>query len=157
MERAQEHGIDHAEDCSVRANAERQREDGNQSKAGALPQHSRCVMQVLPESLGSGPSPHLTRDFFDKADIAEFPAHIRPGFLFRLTALDPVARGHCKVRSDLLFELHFLVSSPPEWEPHASSSSLPCFRMPAITHNAMRPVDLLSSPFAPEPNKPAAL
>src|SRR5215475_1190533 len=110
LDRAQKRDIDNAEDGRVRANAERQREDGNQSKTGALPQHFRPVTQVLPESLGSGPSPHLSSDFFDQADIAEFAAHKFSGFAFGLTAFDSVARGHFKVRSDLFLEFLF---SPP--------------------------------------------
>src|SRR5215475_8396166 len=92
LDRAQKRDIDNAEDGRVRANAERQREDGNQSKTGALPQHFRPVTQVLPESLGPSPSPHLSSDFFDQTDVAEFPAHQLSGLRLWLTAFDSVAR-----------------------------------------------------------------
>src|SRR5262245_14315119 len=121
MERAQEDSIDHAENGRVSADAQRQRDNGNQSKAGALDQHSRPVTQVLPESLEPRPSPHLSCDFFDKADIAEFPARRLSGFAFGLTALNSVARGHFKMASDLFFEF-FIPPPPPKWELHASSS-----------------------------------
>jgi hypothetical protein len=35
--------VDHAEDRRIRPNAEGQRDDGDQRKAGPLPQHSRAV------------------------------------------------------------------------------------------------------------------
>src|SRR5262245_15289458 len=50
-QRAQQHGIHYTEDRRVRADAERQRGDGNQGEAGLLHQHSRAVAQVLPQGL----------------------------------------------------------------------------------------------------------
>src|SRR5262249_20893880 len=46
---AEQRRIDQAENGGVRADAQRQREHGNQSEAGALPQHSRAVAQGLPK------------------------------------------------------------------------------------------------------------
>src|SRR5262245_10766932 len=128
----QKRDIDNAEDGRVCANPERQREDRYQSKTGALPQHFRPVTQVLPESLGPCPSPHLSRDFFDQTDVAEFPAHKLSGLRFFLTAFDSVARGHFKVRSDLFLEFLFSPPAPPEWKSHASLSFPSRFRMPAM-------------------------
>src|SRR5262245_8503971 len=103
MERAHEHSIDHAQNRRISADAERQRDNGNQSKAGALDQHSRPVMQVLPQLFEPSPSPHLAGYFFDEADIAEFPARRLYGFAFGLTALDSVAHSHFKMASYLFF------------------------------------------------------
>src|SRR5215468_213245 len=47
--RAQDERIHHAEERSVQADAERQRDYGNQRKAGPLHQHARAVAQVLPK------------------------------------------------------------------------------------------------------------
>src|SRR5262249_60509726 len=95
-------------------------------------QHSRPETQVLPESFGPGPSPHLSRDFFDQSHIAEFPAHKLPGFHICLAALDSVSRGHFTVRSDLFIELLFSLPAPPQGKPPASLSFPPRFRMPAM-------------------------
>jgi hypothetical protein len=48
-----------AENRCVRANAERQRDDGYQREAGLFQQHSRAVAQVLPKGLHK-PSPVLS-------------------------------------------------------------------------------------------------
>src|SRR5262245_62496945 len=45
----EQHYIRDAEDRSVRPYAQRQCEDGDESEAGILSQHSRAVTQVLPE------------------------------------------------------------------------------------------------------------
>jgi hypothetical protein len=43
------HSIDDAENLSVRADPERQRDHNNQGEPGILQQHSRAEAQVLPE------------------------------------------------------------------------------------------------------------
>jgi len=48
-QRADEHRIHDAENCGVRANTERQRNNHDNRDAGVLQQHSRAVTQVLPE------------------------------------------------------------------------------------------------------------
>ena len=48
--RPQEHGVEHAEDRGVRANAEREREHGDGSKAGILSQRPKGVSKVLSET-----------------------------------------------------------------------------------------------------------
>src|SRR5262245_24649651 len=44
----EQHRVHHAENRSVRADAQRQRENSNQREAGFLHQHSRAIAQVLP-------------------------------------------------------------------------------------------------------------
>src|SRR5262245_2085251 len=44
---AQHNGIYHTEDGRVRANAQTEREQNNQSESGVLPQHSSAEAQVL--------------------------------------------------------------------------------------------------------------
>ena len=44
---AQEHGMDHAEDRRIRANAEAQCEDGDHRESGVLAHHAQPVDQVL--------------------------------------------------------------------------------------------------------------
>ena len=46
-QRAQQHGIDHAEYCGVRSDAQRQRERGGSSKARSLAQRACAVPHVL--------------------------------------------------------------------------------------------------------------
>ena len=47
--RAEQQRIDHAEDGAVGADAERERDDGDQREAGILQQRAQAVAQVLPE------------------------------------------------------------------------------------------------------------
>src|SRR6266545_2319205 len=45
---AQQHTVDDAENRAVRADAQAERDDGNQREAGIFEYHSRAVTQVLP-------------------------------------------------------------------------------------------------------------
>src|SRR5262249_15987137 len=110
-------------------------------------QHADAIMQVLSHLFEPSPSPHPALDFFDQTGVAEFPARRLFRLFYRLTALYSVAHGHFKMRSDLLFELPFLSSAPPKWDPNPFG--LLSFR---ATHLAMRQVDPPSSPAMPEPN-----
>ncbi len=58
-QRTQQHGIDDAEDRRVRADAQRQREDGNQGESGILQQHSRAVTKILQQVLDEADSSHI--------------------------------------------------------------------------------------------------
>src|SRR5262245_41951263 len=116
--RIEQHDIDNAEERRVGADPERQCDDGYNREAGFLQQHADAIMQVLSHLFEPSPSPHPALDFFDQTGVAEFPARRLFRLFYRLTALYSVAHGHFKMRSDLLFELPFLLSSPPKWEPH---------------------------------------
>src|SRR5215510_15299880 len=50
-QRAQQRGVDDAEDCRVRADAERESDDRNPREAGFLQQQSRAIAQVLQQGL----------------------------------------------------------------------------------------------------------
>jgi hypothetical protein len=50
-ERAQQHGIDEAEDGRVRPDSERQGYDGHDRETGSLGQHANSVPQVLPQTV----------------------------------------------------------------------------------------------------------
>jgi hypothetical protein len=54
-QRPQKDAVDHREDCRVRADAERQRQDGGECERGALPDRPPRVPQVVKERL-QGPS-----------------------------------------------------------------------------------------------------
>jgi hypothetical protein len=54
-QRSQQQGVHHAEDGRIRANAQTERQHGNQREAGILQQHSRAVAQVLPKCLHRSP------------------------------------------------------------------------------------------------------
>ena len=49
--------MDYAENCRAGADAQRQRDDRNQSKTRSLDQHARAVTYVLPECTHHTPSP----------------------------------------------------------------------------------------------------
>src|SRR5262245_7239687 len=57
--RLEQNGIDHTENSRVRADAERQRQHGDEGEAGALHQRSRAVAQVLNQRLDKIQTPHL--------------------------------------------------------------------------------------------------
>ena len=59
-ERAEDDGVDDGEDRRVRANAERERRDGDERERGLSPQHAQAVAQVLPHVSQHGCPPPLT-------------------------------------------------------------------------------------------------
>src|SRR5262245_2343607 len=115
----EEHYIDDAEERRVRADAERQRDDGNQGEPGFLHQHPDAVMQVLSQFFEPSPTPHLARHLFDQTDVAEFSARRGPGFLSRGAALHQVALRHFEMRLNLFFEFVIPPLTAPKWESHA--------------------------------------
>ena len=48
-QRPQQHRVDQAEDRRVRADAQRQRQDGDEAESGALDEHPEGVFEVLKE------------------------------------------------------------------------------------------------------------
>ena len=54
-QRLKNDGLEPGEDRGVRADAQRERDDGDQCEAGLLQQHSRAEAQVLPECLHNSP------------------------------------------------------------------------------------------------------
>ena len=66
-ERFQKHGVNDAENCRVRADAQGQREHGNGRKTGRPPQHANGEAQILPtgleESFPRGGADFFFRDF----------------------------------------------------------------------------------------------
>jgi hypothetical protein len=58
-ERPQQHCIHHAENCSVRADPQRQREHGHEGEAGISPQHRQAKPKILKECIDESDSTHL--------------------------------------------------------------------------------------------------
>jgi hypothetical protein len=58
-QRLEQNALDNAENGRGRADAERQRENGNQAEAGFLQKHSRDIAQVMNQRLDKPQTPHL--------------------------------------------------------------------------------------------------
>jgi len=63
-QRPQQDRVDHAEDCGVGANAERERNHGHGGEAGIFHQHSQTIAYILKQLFKSVPSPHISAPFF---------------------------------------------------------------------------------------------
>jgi len=70
-ERPQEHGVEHAEDRGVHANAERQDHYNDHGEAGVPTQCPQRIAAVLTHLLEPKRNPHTTRVFLDAQDISE--------------------------------------------------------------------------------------
>src|SRR5262245_1989586 len=114
--RMEEYGVGDTEERCVRADPQRQRDDGDRRKAGGLHQHADAIMQVLSQLFEPPPSPHIARHLFDQSDVAEFPSRGLLGFLKRLTAFHPIANHHLQMAPDLFFQLLFTLFSSPQWK-----------------------------------------
>ena len=62
--------VDDAEDGGVRADAEREREDGDRGEPGAAAQHPKAVADVLPERLERASGPDVARHLLDQCVTA---------------------------------------------------------------------------------------
>src|SRR5262245_39806320 len=115
----EEHYIDDAEERRVRADAERQRDDGDQAKPGFLHQHADAVMQVLSQFFEPSPSPNLARPLCDQTDVAEVPGRRALVCLGRGAAPHPVRLRHLEMVLDLFVEFLVPPLTAPKWESHA--------------------------------------
>ena len=101
-ERPQKDAVHQAEDGGVRANTERQREDGDRRKSRIAPQQACAVAQVLNQVFDPGPDPLIAGDAFDQGDVAEFTAGDASGFVRGCAAVDVVSRGHLEMGVEFL-------------------------------------------------------
>src|SRR5579871_6238768 len=72
--RIEQHGVDDGEEGSVRADAERQSEDGDGGEARTFAQCPSGEARILSTFVEPTPAPLVPRDVFDQWNIAEFPA-----------------------------------------------------------------------------------
>jgi hypothetical protein len=70
-QRPQHHRVDQGEDDGVRANAERERQYGDDGESGIPTERSECVAQVPGHVFQASPA-HILHRFFDLRDVAAF-------------------------------------------------------------------------------------
>src|SRR5258708_38221756 len=78
----QQRGIHYAEDRCGRANAQRNRQDGNGRKPGRLAQHAYRVANVPPEIVPPEPAGRFDETLLGARDIAELAAGPGTSFFF---------------------------------------------------------------------------
>ena len=129
-QRAQPDRVDDLEDGGVRADAERERQDGDRREPRIPAEEPQAVAQVLRQPLEPQASPHLARDLLDRGDVADLAPRGGLGLRARLAAVHAIADRHLEVRADFLAELVVSVA-PPEPGRHASLR-FPLLRIPPI-------------------------
>ena len=129
-QRAQPDRVDDLEDGGVRADAERERQDGDRRESRIPAEEPQAVAQVLRQPLEPHASPHLARDLLDRGDVADLAPRGGLGLRARLAAVQAIADRHLEVRADFLAELVVSVA-PPEPGRHASLR-FPLLRIPPI-------------------------
>ncbi len=120
-QRPKQHAVDDAEDRGVGADAERQREHGDDREAGRARQSANRVARVLRELVQPLAAPHVARDFANGRDIAEVAARVATRVARRLAARDAVLHIHLEMRSNLGVQLG--VSRAAALPPHGHTSS----------------------------------
>ena len=103
--RAQQQGVEQAENGGVGADAESQRENRDGGEGGRATHRSQAVADVLPEPVERIPAPHFAGELLDVGAVAELAADGAFGGLGRLAAFDAVARRHGEMRLDLFVEV----------------------------------------------------
>ena len=120
-QRFQHNAIQQAEDRGIRANPQRERQDGHRRECRRPPQRAQTVAQILHELLQPFERPHLARLLRDPRRIAEFPA--RPVACFRLgnSRLDQLIDALAQMRFDLLRHVSLHLPAAPRVPAHDSA------------------------------------
>src|SRR2546423_781717 len=113
-QRTEQDDINKAEDSSVGADTERQRQHGNGREPGTFPQHSQPVPYVLDKISQPSPSPNFSRDFLHQFHIPKFPPRRALRFLFLLPSLRALSRRHFQMAPHFLVKLCLPSLPPPE-------------------------------------------
>ncbi len=79
--RIEQDTVDHRKERSVRADAERERQDGDRREAGAFAQRANGESNILRQFVKPSPAPLIPRDVLDQRHIAEFPPRCCSGLL----------------------------------------------------------------------------
>ena len=82
-QRLQQHAVNHAEDRGIGANAESQREDGDESECGASPKQADAKTQVLQKILNVADAARVSAILFGLLEAPEFAASFSAGFIGR--------------------------------------------------------------------------
>ncbi len=114
-QRAENDGIDHAEDRGIGADAEGQGERGDDGEAGTLAQGARGVAQILAQHFDPANGPHVANGLLDHGGTAKPAA--------RFQRLDSGAAGALRqVKLDLVFQVAIQPAAqeqgPDAWEDH---------------------------------------
>src|SRR5262249_34940869 len=105
-----QHRIHDAENRRVRADAERQREDGDQRHDRMLEQHPQRVAQILPQSFQPMSNTRIPYFFFDLFPAAEFDQGRAARVFWIETVLDLLLNEHFKISFNLFRQILFLSS-----------------------------------------------
>ena len=70
-ERPEQHRVNHAENCGVGADAEGEREYGDDGEAGIFPQHARAVADVLKENFDGAEGPHIAASLLQQTYVSK--------------------------------------------------------------------------------------
>jgi len=111
VQRTQQHAVDHAEDGRGGADAEGQREDGDDGEAGMLAQHPQAETQVTAQGVEPRPAVLVAGDFLELFDAAEFPLRGKAGLLAGKTRGDKVVGALLQVQPHFL--RHVRLPLPP--------------------------------------------
>src|SRR5262245_17073252 len=106
----EQHRIHHAENRRVRADAERQREDGDQRHDRMLEQHPQRVAQILPQRFQLMPHTRIPDFFFDLFPAAEFDQGRAARFVWVETFIDLLLDEHLQIGVNLFRQLLFFPS-----------------------------------------------
>ena len=112
-QRAQEHRVEHAVDGGVGADAERERQDGDDGEAGTAGQQAKTDPGVLPQLRGEVADatttfhrvPQLRQRVGARIDFAEFLQRLRAGVRRRHALARELVGAHVEVKRELVADV----------------------------------------------------
>src|SRR5882724_1658061 len=124
-QRLQQHSVHNAEDCGVRADAERERENCDGRESGIFHQTTESIAQVLRETFQPTENVHVARPFFLEREIPKTFLRGFPCFTRRHSGADAVCNAPVEVIAQFFVELDVSPLSLPQ----SSQTSNPRHRL----------------------------
>jgi len=106
-QRTQQDRVHHAEDGSVGADAQGQRDDGHNRERRTVAQHAEPVADVLPDGFHQNDSSNIASPFFELLNPAEGTHRLCTCLLRRHPLFDELLSLHVVVKSNLVIKLSF--------------------------------------------------
>ena len=110
-QRPQEHAVDDREHRRRRADAEREREHGDDGERRRSAQATPRIGEIAPQRLEAAATPHIARYLRDMRDVAELETSVSLGVGARFAAFHAKRNRHLEMRVQLAVELELAIRS----------------------------------------------
>src|ERR1700687_5703149 len=112
--RIHQDAVNHAEHSCCGADAQRQRQDGNNCESRILQQHPHSITRIISDVSQPYPSPNVPRDLLHQSHIPKLPPRRAFRILYILTLFRALPRRHLQMGPQFLVKVCFSPLTSPE-------------------------------------------